>query len=102
VLHDVPGAPLPPADTAAPVRFLPKWDNAVLGYEKSRRLLPADLRRVVIGANGDVAATVLVDGRVAGVWRDDAQVEYLAPVTRTQKAEVADEAKRLRAWLSAS
>jgi len=102
VLYDVPGAPLPPADTAAPVRFLPKWDNAVLGYEKSRRLLPADLRRVVIGANGDVAATVLVDGRVAGIWRDDAQVEYLAPATRTQKAEVADEGKRLRAWLSAS
>jgi hypothetical protein len=45
---------------------------------------------------------VLVDGRVAGIWRDDAQVEYLAPATRTQKAEVADEGKRLRAWLSAS
>jgi hypothetical protein len=84
------------------VRFLPKWDNAILGYEKSRRLLPPDLRRVVIGANGDVAATVLVDGHVVGVWRDDANVEYLAAVSRTQKAEVADEAERLRAWLSAS
>jgi hypothetical protein len=101
-LYDVPRAPLPPADAAAPVRFLPKWDNAILGYEKSRRLLPPELRRVVIGQNGDVAATVLVDGVVAAVWSAQATVEYLRPVTRTQKAEVADEGKRLQAWLSAS
>jgi hypothetical protein len=101
-LYDVPRGPLPPGDTPAPVRFLPKWDNAILGYEKSRRLLPPELRRVVIGANGDVAATVLVDGYVVGIWRDDAKVEYLAPVSRTQRAEVADEASRLEAWLTAS
>jgi hypothetical protein len=101
-LYDVPRAPLPAADTPAPVRFLPKWDNAILGYEKGRRLLPADLRSTVIGVNGDVAPTVLVDGTVAGIWRDDAKVEYLRPVTRTQRAEVADEARRLREWLSAS
>jgi hypothetical protein len=101
-LYDVPRAPLPPADTPAPVRFLPKWDNAILGYEKSRRLLPADLRRVVIGQNGDVAATVLVDGTVAGIWDAHGRVEYLRGVTRTEKAAVADEGKRLQAWLSAS
>jgi DNA glycosylase AlkZ-like len=104
-LYDVPRAPLPPADTRVPVRFLPKWDNAILGYEKSRRLLPLDLRRVVIGANGDVAPTVLVDGVVAATWRVDGQrvrVDYLATASRTQKAEVADEAKRLELWLSES
>ena len=98
----LPRAPLPAGDAPAPVRFLPKWDNAILGYEKSRRLLPPDLRRVVIGSNGDVAATVLVDGHVAAVWRDDAKVEYLTAGSRTQKAEVADEAARLKAWLTAS
>jgi hypothetical protein len=105
VLYDVPRAPLPAPDAAAPVRLLPKWDNAILGFEKSGRLLPAELRRVVIRANGDVAPTVLVDGLVAGTWKDDGgrvRVEYLASVSRTQKAEVADEAKRLEAWLSAS
>ena len=104
-LYDLPRAPLPDADTAAPVRFLPKWDNAILGYEKSRRLLPPDLRRVVIGSNGDVAATVLVDGTVAATWRHDGgrvAVTYLSAVSRTQKAEVADEAARLEAWLNAS
>ena len=53
----------------------------------------------MIGKNGDVAATVLVDGLVAGTWSGAAQVELMAPLTRTQKAEVADEAKRLEAWL---
>jgi hypothetical protein len=101
-LYDLPRAPLPPADTPAPVRFLPKWDNAILGYEQARRLLAPDLRRVVIGANGDVAPTVLVDGTVAAVWAADGTIEYLRPVSRTQKAEVADEWRRLEAWLRAS
>jgi hypothetical protein len=104
-LYDVPRAPLPKGDTEAPVRLLPKWDNAILGYEKSRRLLPAELRRVVIGGNGDVAATVLVDGVVAATWRNEdgrVTIDWLAGATRTQKAEVADEAARLEAWLSES
>ena len=54
----------------------------------------------MIGENGDVAATVLVDGVVAGTWSGAAaQVKLLVPLTRTQKAEVADEATRLEAWL---
>jgi hypothetical protein len=104
LLYDVPRAPLP-GDVPAPVRLLPKWDNAILGYEKSRRVLPPDLRRVVIGQNGDVAQTVLVDGVVAGTWKHadgKVSIEYLAPATRTQKAEAADEARRLQEWLNAS
>ena len=101
-LYDVPRAPLPSADAPAPVRFLPKWDNAILGYDKSRRLLPPELRSTVTGVNGDVAPTVLVDGTVAAIWGTDGKIEYLRPVTRTQKAEVADEWQRLAAWLNAS
>jgi winged helix DNA-binding protein len=101
-LYDVPRAPLPDGDTPAPARFLPKWDNAILGYDKSRRLLPPELRSTVTGVNGDVAPTVLVDGTVAAIWDASGKIEYLRPVTRTQKAEVADEWQRLGAWLNAS
>jgi hypothetical protein len=104
-LLDVPRAPLPPGDTPAPVRFLPKWDNVLLAWADRRRVLPEELRRVVIGQNGDVAQTVLVDGMVAATWRDDGarvSVEFLRSVTRTQKAEVADQARRLEEWLRAS
>ena len=100
-LFDVPRAPLPAADTPAPVRFLPKWDNTLLGHADRRRVISDELRRGVIGKNGDVAATVLVDGVVAATWSPaTVEVTYIGPATRTQKAEVATEAERLKAWLA--
>jgi len=99
----VPRAPLPAPDEPAPVRFLPKWDNVLLGWADRTRILPEEHRRTVIGKNGDVAQTVLVAGMVAGLWKAGKNgridVEYLTRVTRTQKAEVADEAGRLEEWL---
>jgi hypothetical protein len=98
-LYDTARAPLPSADTLAPVRFLPKWDNVLLGFADRRRMISDELRQQVIGKNGDVAATVLVDGIVVGTWSGAAKVDLLAPLTRTQKAEVTDEAARLENWL---
>ncbi len=68
-LLDVPRAPLPDADTPAPVRFLPKWDNVLLAWADRTRVLPEQYRKTVIRMNGDVAQTFLVDGFVAGIWR---------------------------------
>ena len=69
-LHDLKGAPLPAPDTAAPVRFLPKWDSTLLAYAPPERvrILSEARRRTVIAKNGDVAQTILVDGMVAGTW----------------------------------
>jgi Winged helix DNA-binding domain len=100
VLFDAPRAPLPAAETPAPVRFLPKWDNTLLAFADRRRVISDELRKVVIGKNGDVAPTVLVDGVVAATWNTRVEVTYLAPVTRTQRADVADEAARLQQWLT--
>jgi hypothetical protein len=99
---DLPRAPLPPADAPAPVRFLPKWDNVLLAFADRRRVISDEHRREVIGKNGDVAATFLVDGFVAGIWRTEAgrvQVEPFAPMPRVWRREVEDEAARLEAWL---
>jgi hypothetical protein len=68
-LHDLPGAPLPAADVEAPPRLLPMWDSTLLAYADRGRLIPPEYRRLVIRVNGDVLPTLLVDGRVAGVWR---------------------------------
>ena len=103
VLYDVPRAPSPEGDAPAPVRFLPKWDNTLLGYADRRRVISDEIRRQVIGKNGDVAQTVLVDGFVAATWSADPKgkvtVEPFAPLPRLWRREVAEEAARLEAWL---
>jgi hypothetical protein len=102
-LLDLPRAPLPAADTPAPVRFLPKWDNTLLGHADRTRVLPEELRKTVIAKNGDVTQTFLVDGMVAGSWAADKKgkiaVTPFAPLPRAARRDVEDEAARLEAWL---
>jgi len=86
-LFDLPGAPRPSADTEPPVRFLPRWDNVLIGY--------ADRSRFGSYTVGD--ASVLVDGFAAATWRwtgDDVELTPTVP-----KAE--EERVRLRDWLAA-
>lgn len=97
-LVDLPRAPLPAADTRAPVRFLPKWDNVLLGFADRRRMLTEEQRRAVVMKNGDVAQTFLVDGFVAGIWRVErgrVLTDPFAPISRTGRRELEDEARRL-------
>lgn len=68
-LFDVPGGLLPPVDAPAPPRLLGMWDSVLLAYADRSRMIPPDDRKVVIRVNGDLLPTLLVDGRVAGVWR---------------------------------
>lgn len=102
-LLDVPRAPLPDADTPAPIRFLPKWDNVLLAFVDRSRVLPEEYRKRVIRMNGDVAQTFLVDGFVAGTWRvEDGRVvtEPFAKLSRPVQRELKDEAARLEAFLA--
>lgn len=102
-LLDVPRAPLPDAGTLVPARFLPKWDNVLLAFADRTRVLPEEHRKRVIGMNGDVAQTFLVDGFVAGTWRvagGRVVIEPFAPLPRPVRAELEDEAGRLEAFLA--
>ena len=66
-------------------------------------MLPERYRKTVIGVNGDVAQTFLVDGFVAGMWRVENErvvVEPFAPLSRSVQREVADEADRLQAFVA--
>jgi Winged helix DNA-binding domain len=102
-LLDVPRAPLPDPDVPAPVRFLPKWDNVLLAFADRTRILPEPYRRTVIGANGDVAQTFLVDGVVAGRWREEkgrVAIEPFAKLSRAERSEVEEEAALLERFLA--
>ena len=102
-LLDIPRAPLPDPETPAPVRFLPKWDNVLLAFADRTRVLPEKHRKTVIRVNGDVAQTFLVDGLVAGMWRAEngrVVLEPFAPLSRSVRRELEDEAGRLEAFLA--
>lgn len=97
-LYDVPGAPLPEDDVAAPPRLLGMWDSLLLAHADRSRVMPDELRKVVIRANGDVLPTLLVDGRVAGVWRvaeGGVEGRALRPITDADWTSLEAEATRL-------
>lgn len=94
-LLDLPDAPRPDPDTPAPVRFLPAFDNAVLGYDDRSRIIDAEHRGLSVAG----ARFLLVDGRVAGTWttgKDEVlRVAPLRPFTAAERDEVGAEAERL-------
>ena len=83
-LFDVADAPdLPDPDTPAPPRLMAMWDSTLLAYRDRSRIIPDNHRSHVIRRNGDVLPTVLVDGRVAGVWNigpDCIEIGALEPI----------------------
>ncbi len=68
-LFDLPDAPRPGDDVAAPVRFVPEYDNLILGHADRTRVVSDEHRRRLVTKNLQVLATFLVDGFVAGSWK---------------------------------
>jgi hypothetical protein len=101
LLLDLPRAPLPDGDMPVPVRFLPKWDSSILAFAppERARILPDKYRRTVIGKNGDVLPTILVDGFVAATWdvgrKRDLTIKPLRKLTKAERAEIDEEGERL-------
>ncbi len=68
-LFDLPDAPRPPAETPAPVRLIPQWDNLLLAFADRTRVMTEEQRRAMATKNGMNPAVVLVDGRVGATYR---------------------------------
>ncbi|MFF6998270.1 winged helix DNA-binding domain-containing protein [Streptomyces sp. NPDC008313] len=103
VLFDVPGASRPPGDVPAPPRLMAMWDSVLLAHADRGRLVPPAYRPLVIRNNGDVLPTLLVDGRVAGVWRPvDGGIEATAfhPLPSAAWDGLAAEARSLTAFVA--
>jgi Winged helix DNA-binding domain len=103
-LYDLLRAPLPSADTAAPIRFLPRFDNLVLSHTDRRRVVSDEHRALVI-EGGEVRPTFLVDGFVAGIWSLEGghvRLEPFVPLSRSVSRELTEEAARLEAFVLAS
>jgi hypothetical protein len=101
-LFDVPDGPMPDAETPAPVRFLPEYDNILLSHKDRSRVL-------------DVAHTgkplwkgfILVDGFLTGTWKlerydGSATLRSLLyePIDRRHRADLRREGARLLAFMA--
>lgn len=102
-LFDLPDAPRPTEDTPAPPRFLPEFDNVLLGHADRTRVIPPHLKGLN-GVGNQTYGSVLVDGFLAALWRLEktprdapavVTVQELRPLTAAERDAVTDEAAAL-------
>lgn len=104
-LYDFPDAPRPDGDTPAPVRFLPLYDNAYLGYDDRRRMLSPTTRHLINMFQAFKPA-ILVDGMIDAGWMIEArkgvatlEIEAYRTMTKRELAELEAEGTRLAQFL---
>jgi hypothetical protein len=92
-LFDVPDGPLPDADTPAPVRFFPTYDNLFLGHKDRTRVYKGNYMELEF-PRGSWKGTFTADGFLAGFWtiasKKEAATLVVLPTQRLTKAVRAD------------
>jgi hypothetical protein len=106
-LFDLPDAPRPEPETPAPIRFLPEYDNVLLGHADRSRIV-TEYRRPPIWRDAHGIGTALVDGFVRATWRiawqHDSATLIVAPIARLPESDIAtlaEEGAQLLAFLAA-
>ena len=102
-LFDLPDAPRPGEDVEAPVRFLPAFDEPLLGYADRTRMMTDEVRRRVCVGDA-VSAVVLLDGVVQASWEltgTTLTVRLFGALSRADRAAVEYEAAGLLAFAAA-
>ncbi|HEY0016680.1 MAG TPA: winged helix DNA-binding domain-containing protein [Longimicrobium sp.] len=107
-LFDLPDAPRPDADTPAPVRFLPEFDNVLLSHADRARVITEERRKRVFTVNGIIRPTLLVGGFVVGMWKMERErgaatllIQPFEPLSAPDRAALEDEGARLLAFAAA-
>lgn len=87
-LLDVPRAPLPDPETPAPPRLIGTWDAILLVHARRTGVLPEAHRpRIFSSRTPHSFPTFLVDGAVAGTWREDGGRVQFQPFGRLDAAD---------------
>jgi hypothetical protein len=101
-LFDLPDAPRPDSQTPAPVRFLPVYDNLLLGHADRSRFFAADTIIPPSAGSGRDIGAILVDGFVRGIWKINVEkrdavlrIETFPGLAADQLPAVEEEGRRL-------
>lgn len=99
VLFDVRGAPTPDPDSPAPVRFLGTWDASLLVHARRALILPEEYRDRIFNTKAPHSFnTFLVDGQVAGTWKEEGgeiEIEPFHPIPSRVHRDLEEESERL-------
>lgn len=104
VLFDLPDAPVAEPDLPVPVRFLPAFDNALLGHKDRRRIISEEDRKRTAKEASAGVPMYLVDGFVHGRWSLDGatlRIEPWHPLSPSDEAAVRTEAEDLLSFIAA-
>lgn len=98
-LFDLPNAPRPHPEVEVPVRFLPDYDNILLGHSDRTRILAPGRHLGLFSSNGIMKGSVIVDGFVRAAWKpaNGALVitPFEKPLAAAQRAPIEREAMLL-------
>lgn len=104
-LFDLPDAELVPEDVPAPVRFLPTYDNVVLGHDDRSRIVPPRHGKNAFITEDRNVGSVLVDGFVRACWtvsttkkQATLAVETLAPTSKVEQRQIEAAGRALLAF----
>jgi hypothetical protein len=107
-LFDLPDAPRPDADTPAPPRFLPEYDNVLLSHADRSRFMSEQQRGWLFSAPARVLGAVLHDGFMVATWsihRPDAPagatlvIHPAIRLTKRATTAIAAEGRRMMRFL---
>jgi hypothetical protein len=106
-LFDVPEGPLPDAETPAPPRFLPVYDNVLLSHADRTRVIRAGDRNRMGYMEGVTFGSVLIDGFVGATWAirrepkaATLRITLLDRLPKRERAAVEDEGARLLTFVA--
>ena len=104
--HPDTDAPRPPEDTPAPPRFLPIYENAVLGFRDRTRMLVPGAPLPTFHENVSVRYA-LVDGCFAATWKVERargastlEVRPFVKIPRAAREQLEEEGLRLVEFLA--
>lgn len=107
-LFDLPDVLLPADDVPAPIRFLPEFDNLLLSHSNRTRVIADEHRSKVYLPGLRVAATILVDGFVRGVWKIEKNktsatlvIDPFDKLTRRDRGALLEEGEQLVRFVEA-